>query len=107
MEPSSLTIDAVQIIRTWTTSDGLFSLRRQLLRWVGLVATLGSGCAMALTGKCSLYNLLPMLLVLSHLLILFLMMLSHLFLLMLSHLFPFIISHLFLFILSHLFLCTL
>ena len=53
MEPSSLTTDAVQTIRAWTTDDGLFCLQRQLLRWVGLVATLGSGCAMALTGTFS------------------------------------------------------
>jgi hypothetical protein len=34
-----------------STDDGLFCLKRQILRWVGLVATLGSGCAMALTGE--------------------------------------------------------
>ena len=54
-----LTNRAASSLRKWSTDDGLFSLQRQLMRWAGLVATLGSGCAMALTGG---YLLLPFLL---------------------------------------------
>ena len=42
---------AGDIIRDLSTNDGIFSVQRQLFRWVGLIATLGSGCAMALTGE--------------------------------------------------------
>ena len=50
--PMSLRRKIVDLLHTLSTDDGLFCLRRQLLRWVGLVATLGSVCAMALTGVC-------------------------------------------------------
>ena len=49
---SSLSARVGDLLHTLSTDDGLFCLKRQMLRWVGLVATLGSGCAMALTGEC-------------------------------------------------------
>jgi hypothetical protein len=48
--PMSIRRRIGDLLHTISTDDGLFCLRRQMLRWVGLVATLGSGCAMALTG---------------------------------------------------------
>jgi hypothetical protein len=47
----SLTKRVRDFFHMLSTDDGLFCLKRQILRWVGLVATLGSGCAMALTGE--------------------------------------------------------